>query len=101
MSDYADRNGHPITVERFLELRDDPDYVHIARDEVKPLVVVTEWIGMPPRLFETLIMGITGFEDGETRDIGKWWTSESEALAGHSFAMTQARNIAAALNAPS
>lgn len=87
MSGFYDREGRPITLERFIALRSaDPGYKRVAADDIdEDIWVSTVWLGIdhdftgrgPPVIFETMIFG--GPYDGE-----QWrYCTEGEAFGGH------------------
>lgn len=93
-----DRLGQPISFMRGLELRQDLDYVRVARDTFGPAVVSTDWLcedaycGKGPiiAIFETAVFP-DGAEHGKTmRVFGRYFTEE-EARAGHAEACALAQ----------
>lgn len=85
MSDYYDRQGNPITSERWLELFKDRAYQRVAFTKVKDRRVSTVWLGMDHGfqddgilIFETMVFG------GPEMDEPMWrYTSEEDALTAH------------------
>jgi hypothetical protein len=84
MSDYYDRNGDPISFERWFELWHE-DYKRVAFDSVGDVEVSTVWLGLnhsflpdsPPIIFETMVFGGPNDEDQER------YSTEEEAIEGH------------------
>lgn len=91
-----DRNGMPISIERWGELsRDFETNCQVARDPVGGYVVSTVWLGLDhgwyndrPIIFETMVF----------HDLGDWvdfdckrYCTEEEALAGHHEMLTLVR----------
>jgi hypothetical protein len=81
-----DRNGTPISLERYSELLQDLAYRHVRVTAIGDDVEVsTVWLGIdhnftrvgPPLIFETLVFG--GALDGQ----GERWPNEDAAFAGH------------------
>lgn len=83
---FYDREGNPISVERFGELVEEHGvaYKQVAMTTVGRTMVSTVWLGLdhnysggPPLIFETMIFG--GPNDGDM-----WrYATEEEAKAGH------------------
>lgn len=84
MSDYYDRNGHPISLDEFVRLWAEDSSRCVARTERDGITVSTVWLGLdhqwgsgPPLIFETMIFG------GEHDSDQYRYSTESQALAGH------------------
>lgn len=91
---YYDRDGEPITLERWIALVEDADYRRIARTDINGIVVSTVWLGIdhqfgdgPPLIFETMIFG--GPHDEET---WRRYDTEANARAGHDDAVAAVHN---------
>jgi hypothetical protein len=94
---YYDRDGKPITLERWAELRhQDQDYQRIAEDTVGDYWVSTVWLGInhqfgngPPLIFETMVFA----EDGRALEGECWrYSTEQQAAAGHREVVTMVRH---------
>jgi hypothetical protein len=86
VSGYFDRDGKPIDVHRWAELKKDRSYVSVAQSGIGSgdvrLAVVTSWYGdslngLSPVVFETIVFG------GATERISGRYATEAAALAGH------------------
>ena len=82
---FWDRDGNEVDPATFLRLRNDADYVHIARDEVGRNVVSTVWLGWdynrgngPLALFETAI-----FNEHDEASLIEHYANEEDARIGH------------------
>lgn len=89
--DLYDRQGAPISMERFTELLSQAsNYRRVAETQVGPFWVSTVWLGLdhsfgsgPPLIFETMVFaGDHDLGDGRERDCRRY-TTEAEALEGH------------------
>lgn len=87
MTDYIyDRQGNPITVERWSELFGDKSYQSLAKTELDGILVSTVWLGTDhsfgdggPLIFETMVFrGDESHEEMQER-----YRTEAEAFAGH------------------
>lgn len=82
---YFDRDGQPITFERWAELMCSDEYRRVAWDEPRVGVYVsTVWLGLnhgcdpdEPLIFETMVFN-SPFSDDCCR-----YTSQVEAVCGH------------------
>lgn len=98
MSDYYDREGNPISFERYIEITKDQrkDPKRVALDVLPGDVrISTVWLGLDhgwgeglPVIFETLVFG--GPLDGEMER----YTSEARALAGHATMVERVKDAA-------
>ncbi len=85
-----DRDGRALSLEEWARLSSDRTYARIAYTQVGHLEVSTVWLGIDhgfgwterPLIFETMILGATDSED----DYQARWSTEQEALDGHSEA---------------
>jgi hypothetical protein len=86
-----DRNGAPITPERHRQLRADPDYRHVARDQVGGMEVITVWLGTDqgpvghdrwPLVFGSFIWDVQTRSIAAGREL--FSATEDEALLSHS-----------------
>lgn len=93
MDNLHDRDGAPITVEEWCELRRDPNYIHVRMTAIDDDVYVsTVWIGVdyswgrgPLQTFETMVFGL---EDGERI----WrWPDVLGAELGHDAVVSEVR----------
>ncbi|PFG43030.1 hypothetical protein ATJ88_1709 [Isoptericola jiangsuensis] len=98
---YHDKDGTPITMRRWVELRT-PEYSIVGRDKIGPYDVVTAWLGLDynfrakgrPLIFETEVY-IDPVDDDEPAS--RLWMSRERyytldgAQAGHDRATAQAR----------
>lgn len=107
--DFYDREGNPIEMMQWAELRMIPGYIRIAQTELpNGRTVSTVWLGLdhgffgdgPPLIFETMVFGceeerVSLIIAGMTTyrpDEGQWrYTTEVEALAGHEAVVAQLR----------
>lgn len=93
-----DREGNPITFERYVELLGSPenwrDYRRVAFDTYGDFDVSTIWLGIDhgfgmsknPIIFETMIFARTS--DDDHTSVACWrWTDEKRALRGHQAAL--------------
>lgn len=95
MSTFFDRDGRPMSPERWGELHGVEDYIRIASTELADCWVSTVWIGLDygwgrtprPITFETLIFG--GPLDGS----GERYASPEAAAHGHRVWVRVARNV--------
>lgn len=82
---YFDRNGLPITFERWSELLGDDSYRRLGWDEPKPgIYVSTVWLGLNhgcdsnhPLIFETMVF------NGPWNEECRRYVSPVEAACGH------------------
>lgn len=92
-----DREGKPISMERFVELYDDQEYKRVAFDQVtrleEAIMVSTVWLGIDhgfgatrhPIIFETQVFG--GSLDRQC-----WrYSTEAEARIGHAIVLRKIR----------
>jgi hypothetical protein len=70
LSDWYDKEGHPISIPEWGVLHRDEDYVRVGLTEVGPYVVSTVWIGLdhswgqgPPVIFETMVFTKSAWHD--------------------------------------
>ena len=84
---YYDRQGNPITADRYAALHRDKDYRQVAYTEIDERICVsTVWLGLDhaygrsskPVIFETMI-----FSDGPLSQECERYCTEAEALVGH------------------
>lgn len=90
---YYDRDGKPITLRQWAELREDgrEDYIRVAHEDVlmpsgRMVWVSTVWIGLDmsflpdsaPLIFETMV-----FEAGQLGDYTERYTTLQQAQDGH------------------
>jgi len=95
---YYDRDGDPISLERWAELRGTDDtYLRVAEDTVGDFWVSTVWLGInhqfgsgPPLIFETMIFGAG--DRGDLTDECWRYTTEAAARAGHREVVTLLRH---------
>lgn len=96
---YVDRDGQPISLERWGELYGDIAYRTIAEDEVTLGWIKTMWIGVDApelgaRVFGTALIDPTS---------GIWeiglWATEQEAVAGHGRIVADLNGASSALEA--
>jgi hypothetical protein len=92
---HFDRNGEPISHERFVELMNDLDYRVLGQEQVGPYYVSTCWIGWnmaplasllfghPPRIFETAVTGCEQQDPPVAHFDVRRYSTEAEALEGH------------------
>ena len=92
--DYYDRNGMPISMERWLTLWREER--HVDQTEIGDWWVSTVWLGLDhgfgpnhkPLIFETMI-----FEGGDATDLYMdRYSTEEDAHAGHEVAVAWLRN---------
>lgn len=86
---YYDRQGQPVTGERWAELIEDDSYRQIALTDVGNCRISTIWFGLlgyekVPVIFETDVYG----PDLVRLDRHRWAT-EAEALRGHAAAVKE------------
>jgi hypothetical protein len=94
---YYDRDGMPISMERWGELHADVNYRRVALDVIDTYRVSTIWLGLDhaigfagevgPHIFETMV-----FTNGTGQDV--WmhrYSTEGEALAGHESVCAEIR----------
>ena len=88
-SRHYDREGQPLTLEKWAALFEDFGYRQVARTvTTKGKIISTIWLGLdhnfsqkgPPLIFETMVFGGEG--DFDDLDCDRYATEE-EALAGH------------------
>jgi hypothetical protein len=93
---YFDRQGEPISLERWCELMEDPNYKIVEQTDVGMAHVSTVWLGLnhqywpdgPIRIFETMIFG--GHRDQE-----QWrYATEEAAREGHADTVESLRSDA-------
>lgn len=86
-----DRDGQPISWERYVELKSHPTYKRVGSTHVgEGLWVSTVWLGHDhgfgftdrPIIFETMVF-VTDDDGGSTGTEQERYATESEALAGH------------------
>ena len=90
---YFDREGQPISMDRWSVLFEDLAYKHVAMTAIDTEVEVsTVWMGLnhqfgegPPLTFETMIFG------GEHNQQCWRWSTQEAALAGHDQIVTMLR----------
>lgn len=89
MDSYFDKDGTPITTEKFEELHSTDGYKRIARDVLPDgKVVSTVWLGLDhrtsdsgdPVIFETMVFPA---EDNFMDIDCKRYTNEDDAIDGH------------------
>jgi hypothetical protein len=93
---YYDREGLPITRERWSDLHSRPEYWRVGLDSVGRTQVSTVWLGIdhghggdgPPIIFETMV-----FVDHEGGDMERYST-EAAALEGHARMVERVRAAA-------
>lgn len=98
-STYYDRDGIPISAERFYELKWGADgavtdYAVVGRDRVEDVEISTVWLGLDhswttqssPVIFETMLFG--GDHDQECVR----YRTLDEAKRGHAAAVSAVRN---------
>jgi len=100
--DYYDRDGQPITMERWARLHANMDYQRVAEDYVPDesgLRVSTIWLGLnhnfapgepPLAIFETRIFAAR-HSAGEAGDYLERYATVEAARAGHDRAVMWAR----------
>jgi hypothetical protein len=87
MTAYYDRQGNPITRDRYIELFEDRTYKRVEFTDLGDYRVSTVWLGLnhnfgdgEPLIFETMVFHKDkGWED---QDMDRYPT-EAEALEGH------------------
>ncbi len=86
MSEFYDREGHEITMQRWGALLKGDDYRVIAQDRpVEGVLVSTVWLGLdhqfftsgPPLIFETMVFG------GPLDEYQQRYSTEDAARRGH------------------
>lgn len=99
---YAyDKLGQPISIERFGQLRELPDYFRVAQTQIGPFWVSTIWLGFDhrfgidigaPIIFETMVFarGVDAPDLGPDIDTMRYCT-EDQARAGHEEIVTLIR----------
>jgi hypothetical protein len=88
-----DREGNPISMQRFGELLADPSYKILIQTQLGGLLISTVWIGLdmnfmregPPIIFESMVFDQN---EKEPDTLGEGveqirYATEAEALAGH------------------
>jgi hypothetical protein len=100
---YYDRNGHPIDLERWIQLFEDRGYKIVAQHWVRGWMISTVWLGLDhnfsaggkPIIFETMVFP-PGDESGEhgtsSEEYMERYSTEEAAQAGHDQALTWVRN---------
>lgn len=95
-ADCYGRDGQPITLDQWAELRRDVDNIIVARTEIGPHVTVsTVWLGVdhgwgddpdrPPIIFETMVFGGPMAEE-------QWrYATEAQAVEGHGVVVSLVR----------
>ena len=101
---HLDKEGRPISMRQWGELRYNPDgtrtgYERVGEETIGSAWVSTVWVGMAmlsfsdaPLIFETMIF------DDEDDDLDLWqnrYATEAEAEAGHAYAVAMVRDIKA------
>ena len=105
MSMYYNRQGWPISLFEWAQLREVPDYFRIAedyigRDDGGMDRVSTVWLGLNhnfwggvPIIFETMIFWF--WPNQHTEDQDQWrYPTEEAALAGHDQAVALVKELA-------
>jgi hypothetical protein len=94
---YFDRDGRPISLDRFAELHADHSYKIVAQDGINCVWVSTVWIGLPyllmidpPLIFETMTFSPVR-EEWDGCVVGRYQTAPS-ALVGHLFVCAAVRS---------
>lgn len=104
---HFDREGEPITMRQWLTLTSlgqgtDEWYNRIAQTEIGSYRVSTVWLGLDhgfgqarrrPLIFETMIFGPTGHDEGCER-----YATETDAREGHARLCEEVRLIVDALS---
>lgn len=101
LDDIYDRQGQPISIERWAVLHSDEDYIRVAETDVGPYWVSTVWLGLdysfghgPPLIFETMVFVKDEFPAHSRSmfdlDITRYST-EHEARVGHEDIVTLIR----------
>lgn len=92
-----DREGRPISFDRFAELHDDGSYKIVAQDGINCVWVSTVWIGLPYLLlrdplliFETMTFSPVR-EEWDGRIHGRY-TTAARALSGHLIVCAMVRS---------
>ena len=97
MSQYYNRLGKPITLERWSELMNDDEYRRVASTRVGHWRISTVWLGLDhnllghvPLIFETMVFdenadGLGRYDDLEMQR----YTTECQALLGHDVMVAQ------------
>lgn len=103
---HFDRAGQPIDADRWSQLRQDTDYIVVARtsvadadDTARGLVVSTVWVGLdlpgapnadggPPAaalIFETMVFDRAAWHAGQSTDarVAMRYATEDDARHGH------------------
>jgi hypothetical protein len=101
---YYDRQGEPITLDQWSELRDDPDYFRLGSTHIGPLWISTVWLGLDhsfswpgherePLIFETMVFdqSAEGMRKYDDLDMERY-TTEEQALLGHAAMVTKVTN---------
>ena len=81
---FYDRDGEIISIEAWMLLNNDRDYIEVAQTKVGRHLVSTIWLGIDysfgdgaPLIYETMIFGCPPSDE-------MWrWTTLEEAQAGH------------------
>ena len=98
--DHYDRDGNPISLDRWIELFHDKSYQQIAASTIGDVFVSTVWMGIDhghgysdwPIIFETMLFG----PDGEGGECYRYCTKE-DARAGHEEIVEQLSLVKAAV----
>jgi hypothetical protein len=92
MSYYYDRQGNPTDAEGFESVFRTEDGNRVAKDKIGDVEVSTVFLGVDhsfgsgrPLLFETMVFG------GELDEEQVRYSTEAEALAGHSAMVAQVK----------
>jgi len=88
---YYDRQGKPISMERFYQLAADPEYKRVGEAKGCGKWVSTVWLGLdhscgggPPIIFETMVFPLNQEGDANYGEIDcDRYATEEEALVGH------------------
>ena len=92
MSGCYDRDGHPVTIDQWIQAFKPDDRI-VARTEIGETLVSTVWLGLdhgsgggPPLIFETMTFPDDRGESEQVR-----YSTEEEALAGHAAIVARLR----------
>ena len=105
IADIYDKDGNPITMEQFSELKfgGDMEYHRVGSDDIGPYWVSTVWLGMdhnffghgPPLIFETMVFLTAERDDPEHHGLREFdthrWSTLEEAQKGHQDVCTLVR----------
>lgn len=97
MTNFYDREGNPLDVERWVFLSELGSeeaimaYKRVAQDQVGPYWVSTVWLGIdhnygdgPPLIFETMVFATSSAVQGLGPDLDcRRYSTEAQARAGH------------------